>query len=184
MFFNHKIGYVGLIFIAFLIIGMNGSGLEKDANASQFFYMIKQLFPDINDVSVFLSEESLANQKTIMDRAAAQYKLKVKIFIIDTSIDVGKRIRELGENSVLVIFNSDVLMKKSTKLYILKNCKGKKIAIFTSSRDYSDLGALMGIIKNGNNSVDLVLNLKHNEHFKPKFTDAFIEKVGISEVIQ
>ena len=179
-----KIILVGGALIILLSIGLNGFVIAKDANASQFFFMVKRLFPAVKEVSVFISEERLNARKTMIERAAMQNKIRVKIFLIETSIDVGKRIRDLSENEVLVIFNSDVLLKKSTQLYILKNCKEKHIAVFTSSRIYSELGALLGIIKNGGGTTDLVLNLKHNEYLKPTFSEAFIEQAGITEVIQ
>ncbi len=155
----------------------------QDANASQFFYMVKKLFPEQKDVAIFISQEALSSKRKLMDRAAAQNGIAAKIYLIESALDVGKRIRDLPDESVLVIFNSNVLMKKKTQLYILKNCKTKKISIFTSSRDYTELGALFGIIKN-ESTFELVLNLKHNEFLKPKFTDAFIQQAGISEVIQ
>ena len=168
----------------FLILDWTPFAFSQDANPSQFFYIVKRIFPDIENVAVFISQESLGENKSMMDRAAAQNKVKAKIYIIESSTDVGTRIRELKENSVLVIFSSDVLMKKSTQLYILKNCKEKQISVFTSSRDYSELGALMGLIKSLDRKVDLVLNLKQNEHLKTKFTGDYVEEVGIQEVIQ
>ncbi len=43
----------------------------------------------------------------------------------------------------------------------------------------------LGIISNAeNNKLDLVLNLKHNEQFKSKFTAELIQKLDIQEVIQ
>lgn len=167
-----------------LIFPVSSYVFAQDANPSQFFYIVKNVFPEIEDVAVFISQESLEENKALMDRAAAQNKIKATIYLIETSTDVGDKIRELKDNSVLVIFSSDVLMKKSTQLYILKNCKDKRISVFTSSRDYSELGALMGLIKNEDKKVDLVLNLKQNEHLKTKFTGEYVEKVGIQEVIQ
>ena len=172
------------LFVVLLMLSQGAAAFAGDANASQFFYIVKKLFPDATEIAVFISHESLSEQKTMLDRAAAQNKVKATIYLIETSTDVGKRIRELRENSILVIFNSSVLLKKSTQLYILKNCKEKQISVFTSSREYSDLGALLGIIKGSDNTVDLVLNLKQNEYLKPKFTDVLIQQVGIAEVIQ
>ena len=173
-----------LIVLIFMMLVQGSTVIAADANPTQFFYIVKKLFPDVGEIAVFISPDALSAQKTMMDRAAAQNKIKAKIFIIETSTDVGKRIRELRENSVLVVFSSDILMKKSTQLYILKNCKEKQISVFTSSRDYSELGALMGVIKNESNTVELVLNLKNNEYLKPKFSDTFIQQAGIGEVIQ
>lgn len=173
-----------VVLIAFVVlIPMAVETIAQDANASQFFYMVKKLFPEQKDVAIFISKEALASRRKLMDRAAAQNGISAKIYLIESALDVGKRIRDLPDESVLVIFGSDVLLKKKTQLYILKNCKTKKISVFTSSRDYTELGALFGIIKN-ESSFDLVLNLKHNEFLKPKFTDAFIQQAGISEVIQ
>ena len=172
------------LFVVLLMLSQGAVAAAGDANATQFFYIVKKLFPEASEIAVFISPETLSEQKTMLDRAAAQNKVKATVYLIETSTDVGKRIRELKENSILVIFDSSVLLKKSTQLYVLKNCKEKQISVFTSSREYSDLGALLGIIKSSDSTVNLVLNLKQNEYLKPKFTDVFIKNTGIAEVIQ
>ena len=168
-----------------MIMGIqNHAVFSGEVNATQFMYMVKKLFPDQKDVAIFISQESFQSQRSLIERASAQNGFTAKIYIIQSSADVGTRIRELPENSVLVVYNSDVLMKKSTQLYILKNCKERKIAVFTPDRGYSELGALFGLISESAGSLELVLNLKHNEYLRPSFTDDFIEQAGITEVIQ
>jgi len=56
--------------------------------------------------------------------------------------------------------------------------------MITASRDYADSGALLTLLPNAEGKIDLVVNLKHNEHMHAQFTDAFIQENGITEVIQ
>ena len=179
-----KIRKLGFVVGIFLVLGWSGVTLAQDANPSQFFGIIKRLFPETGEVAIFISPELIATQKEVIDRSAVQNQIQARIHVVESGIDVGKSIRELQENSLLVIFSSDVLMTKSSKLYILSKCKEKQISIVTSSRDYSESGALLGLVKNEKNRIELVLNLKHSEHLKAKFTEDFIAQAGIKEVIQ
>ena len=155
-----------------------------EVNVYQFFYAIKKIFPDLKEVSMFLADDVLQAQKATIGRAALQNQLEAKIYVIETKSDIGKQLQALSHQSVLVIYTSAILTDKSTQLYILKTCKNKEISVITSSREYTDLGALLGIIPDGEKGIEMVLNLKHNMHLKERFTDAFIDDSGISEVIQ
>ena len=87
-----------------------------------------------------------------------QNGLSAKLYVISNTIDVGKRLRELPSKSILVVYQSDVLSKKSTqRLFILTKCKEHQIAVITSSAEYSELGALIGLVKTGPR-FELVLN--------------------------
>ncbi|RMF65746.1 MAG: hypothetical protein D6743_07530, partial [Calditrichaeota bacterium] len=87
-------------------------------------------------------------------------------------------------NAVLVLFDSPEMSRNKSKLYILSKCKAKHIAIVTSSMDYAESGALLGIVKGADQKVKTILNLKHNGFLRNKFTDDLIARVGIEEVIR
>ncbi len=175
---------IQFILVITLFIIQGHSVFSKDVNAGHFLYMAKKIFPETSDVTVFISKEAMQTQQPLLERASAQHQLKTSVFLIGNSMDVGKNIKKLKKNSILIIIDSDLLMKKSTQLYILKNCKEKQISLFTPSRGYSDLGALLGVIQSNENQVELVVNLKHNDHLKSNFNDEFLQKVGITDVIQ
>lgn len=170
--------------VVFLFIMVLGSQVQADdANGTQYLTMAKMAFQDAKAVSIFISEADLAKEQATINRAALQNKLQAKIFVIKSSIDVGKRMRELADNSLLVVYQSDVLSKKSTQLFILKKCKEKQISVITSSAEYSELGALIGLVKSGPR-FELVLNLKQNDWAAARFPADVIERLGISRVIQ
>lgn len=154
-----------------------------DVNAGHFLFMAKKIFPEKTDISVFISKETLQVQRSQLERASAQYQLKTNVYLVESNLDVGKNIKKLNDNDILIVMDSELLTKKSTQLYILKNCKAKQISLITSSREFSTMGALLGVIS-AEDQIDLVVNLKHNEHLKSKFNDGYLKEIGITEVIQ
>jgi hypothetical protein len=172
------------IAIALMFVLQIGSAVAQDANAYQFFFTIKQFLPETKDLTVFISKEKLGEEKDKIERASAQNQMKPKIYVIESAFELGKIVTKLPSNSALLVYNSGVLMKKSTIMYVLSKCKDKNIAVVTSSREYSDLGALLGLIKDDANKVNLVLNLKQNETFQSSFSDAVIEQAQFAEVIR
>jgi|GEM_PF-2506083 len=170
-----------LVFI--LIFMLSGQVLADDANGTQYITMAKMAFQDAKEISIFISEADLAKEKSTINRAALQNKVQAKIYVIKSSLDVGKRMRELPDGSVLVVYQSEVLAKKSTQLFILKKCKEKQVGVITSSAEYSELGALIGLVKTGPR-FELVLNLKQNDWAAARFPSDVIERLGIARVIQ
>ncbi len=174
-----------LILSGIILIYSNIILYAKEPSFTQLFYVTRQIFPEAEELIIFLSNEQLSAAKTKINRASAQSKFKSKVYIIENSTMIGQSVQKLPKQSILLIMSSDVLMKNSNKLYILSKCKEKQIAIISPTREYSESGALVGIISNAeNNKLDLVLNLKHNEQFKSKFTAELIQKLDIQEVIQ
>lgn len=172
------------VLAVFLIAAAVTPGLRADdANATQFLTIAKQAFGNVGEVAIFISESDLSSEKAIIDRAAAQNGLNVKLYIIKSSIDVNTYLKEIADNSVLVIYQSDVLSKKSTILYILSRCKKKQVALITSSSEYSELGALLGLVRE-NKRFKIVLNLKQNEWLKSEFSEDRQLQLGVSEVIE
>lgn len=148
-----------------------------------FLFMMKQIFPEAEEVSFFMSEEQVAQLKHGITAASAQMQLKAQICPIKTSMDIGGFIKNISDKSNLIVFSSDVLDKNSAKLYILKKCKEKKVNIFTSISSYSESGALFGIIMGGGQR-DVILNLKHSEHLISHFTPELREKLKVTKVIE
>jgi len=155
-----------------------------DVTSLQLLFMVKQTFPECKEVSILITEKLLAKEKNRIARASVQNKIKSTIYVISTSSDIGSALSGISEGSIMVLYSSGVLSKNKSKLYILSKCKPKKIVIVTSSSDYSQSGALLGVLKDENQKLKVVLNLKHNAHLKSTFTPAFIQTVGIKEVIE
>lgn len=150
----------------------------------QIFFAIKKIFPEIGEISVFISKTDFEKQKIKIGRAAAQSQLRAKLFPIGNSADIGRNLKQLGDSSILVIFDSDIFRQNKNKIYILSKCKEKKIKLVTSSKEYSDSGALIGILAGNDGKTHIVLNLKHRPDLQPVFTDARIQQTGIAEIIQ
>ncbi len=173
------------LFLALLLFAVEISPLiAREVSPIQFLFTIRRIFPDQKKLTVFISQSKLEKVKPLLVRAAAQNKFNVKVHIIESTTDIGKSFREIDNNIILLIFDSPVLNHRKNRLYILKKCKEKKISIITSSKEYSDSGALLALLVNAENKIDVVVNLKHCKHLKDKFTEEFIRQNGIKEVIQ
>ncbi|MFQ5675914.1 MAG: hypothetical protein ACE5G1_08470 [bacterium] len=172
--------------IAGILLAMFPAGeiLARDITSLQLMFAAKQAFPDLKEISVLVSQRRFAVEKKNIARAASQTQLKAKVYVVQNALDIGSSLSKVSDGGVLIIFDSDVLSKKKSKLYILSKCKPRQVAIITSSREYAELGALLSIVTDENEKVKMVLNLKHNNQLKTRFTKAVIQKVGISEVIE
>ena len=167
-----------------LLLCQNSLIFSKDITPLQLLFTVKQAFPDCKELAILISKDLLAKEKKNIARASAQTQMKATIYVVTSSSDIGRALAKISEGSVMVLFGSGVLSKKKTKLYVLSKCKPKKIAIVTSSNDYAQSGALLGVVRDENQKLKTVLNLKHNLHLKSKFTPDFIQTVGIKEVIE
>ncbi len=173
---------LSVLTLVLVIAGLGWAG--NTATPLQVLFVLKKVFPEAKEINVLVTSSQLAAQQKRIGRAAAQTQLKVKIFEINSPTDIGKAIKEIPEAGFLVVFADDELAKNSNKIYILSKCKEKHIALITSSRDYSDSGALLGVLLDANHKTNIVLNLKHNAFLASKFSDEFIQKAGIAEVLQ
>jgi ABC-type uncharacterized transport system substrate-binding protein len=154
-----------------------------DANATQYLTIAKQAFPEVKEIHIFISPEDYDVEKGKINRAALQNKVTAKVYLIETSVDVNTNLKEIPQNSVLVVYQSRVLSRKSTILFMLSKCKKKKISLVTSSREYSESGALLGIVKE-NKRFKIILNLKQSEWLTAIFTEGKRFALGISEIIE
>jgi len=171
-----------IIAIIFLTEGLLFSA--QNPTPLQVFFAIKKIFPETKEISVFLSKKDFEKQKIKIGRAAAQSQLKAKLFPISNSADIGKSLKQFKESSTLVILNSEIFLQNKNKIYILSKCKEKKIKLVTSSKEYSNSGALIGILTGEDGKTHIVLNLKHRPDLQPVFTDTRIQQTGIAEIIQ
>lgn len=161
----------------------NGLLYAKEVTPLQLLFTVKQAFPESREVSIMVTTDNMATAGESIKRAVASTQLKAKIYVIASSADIGSALGKVPEKSILVIFNSGILTDKKSKLFVLSKCKPKQIAIITSSKDYSESGALLGIVKEAD-ETRMVLNLKHNQKYSAQFSDAVITKLGIQEVIR
>ncbi len=169
-------------FLLSLIIHVQLSA--KEVTFLQYLYTIKQIFPDLTECSVLIDKSMVDAQKSKLERASAQMKVKVVVYPVKNNKDIGKSMKEVRDNSVLILFSSSLFENKSTKLFVLSKSKEKKIALVTSSKEYVDAGALIGLLPNEKNKTDLVVNLKHSQYLAAKFTEDFVKTAGIKTVIQ
>jgi len=156
----------------------------QEASPSQYFYVIKRLLPNVSEVSIFMAPELIEEKKLSINRAALQNKLTVKIFPIASAIELGKNIRQLKDGGVLIVYSSNVLLSKSSAVYVLKKCIEKNIAVVSSSQIYSDLGALLGLIRGEDNKLKVVLNLKKYASLQSQITQDKIQLAGVTQVIE
>ena len=173
-----------VIILGFIIFSLLKPLYANDATPAQFFYVIKNIFPDCEKIAIFVSKDKLAGLEKNIARSAKQFNLKPTVYVIESSSQIGGSISKLSNNSVLVIYCSKLLSKSSSKIYILSKCKKKQITLATTSKDYVNSGALLGLITSTENNLDLMANLKQNEHLKSRFTPELIQKIGFKEVIQ
>jgi len=157
----------------------------KDATAAQFLYMVNKILPEVKTVSVFLSSDQVDKAKTKLGRAGATFGLKVKIHLVDSQKDIGENLKSLSDNSVLLIFDTPMLMQKSSRMFIMSKCKERNIAVISSSADYSQSGAFLGLIVDDKFKMkDLLVNLQNYSRFADKFTDEFKLAMGVTKVFK
>lgn len=157
---------------------------QNDPTPLQMVYVIKKIFPEVQEITVFIDKNEVNTFKSKFNQAGVSKNLQIKMYPIDTAADIGNSIKNVPENSTLLIMNNEVLTNTKSRLYILSKSKEKNIKLVSSSQDYVDSGALIGIIMTANNEIKIIVNIKHCPQFKSKFTSSFIEQAGIAAVIE
>ncbi|MBP7461508.1 MAG: hypothetical protein KBA26_09490 [Candidatus Delongbacteria bacterium] len=174
-----KIGLIGL-----WLLMISSTVWAKDPTSMQIFYTMKKVLPGYSEVAVFISKELFtANEKSIQ-RGAMAAQLKPTVYMIENPVDIGENMKKLSDNSLLLLYNTDVIQTNSSKLYILKNAKQKNIAITTLSADYSASGAFLYLAVNAEGKLDIVINLKVSENLADKITPELQQELGIKEIIR
>lgn len=168
--------------LLFLMLSVSMAG--KTASPLQVFFTMKQVFPELKEASIFISKEVFEAEKTKISRAALQTQIQAQVYPIESPKDISKHLRNMADESVLIVLAGGILDDKSSKLYILSKCKEKKIAIVTNSADYTESGATLGVVAGEDGKMAPVLNLKHSPHLKAKLSQAMLQKAGIAQVIE
>ncbi|RMH64986.1 MAG: hypothetical protein D6677_03490 [Calditrichaeota bacterium] len=162
-----------------------GSLSAKNATAAQFLYMINKILPEKKNVTIFMSPDVLDKEKPKLERAAATFGMKVKIFLVENARSLGEGFKQVGDDNVLVVYENSVTSQKSSKLFILKKCKERNIPVVTPMASYSESGAFLGIIVDEKFKMkDLLVNVQNYAEYAPKFTEEFNMAVGVTQVIK
>ncbi len=175
-----------LIMTLSILLGLAVSGMSGEPTAAQYFYTAKKLMPEAMEISIFMSKDQLDVHKSKIERAATQFNLSPTIYVIESSKNIGQSINKMNDNGLLLIYETPELMDKSSRLFVLSKCKDKNIKIISSSLEYSQQGAFLGLITNDDKRIEhFIVNLKHSEPALASiFTDEFISQVGVTEVIR
>lgn len=166
-----------------MLFGTSSFSFAKDVTPLQLFFLVKQAFPDKQELSILITKEQYKEQETKIKRATAQMKIKANVHMVSGSKDVGKALKKVVDNAIVVLFDSEALAKQATKLYVLSKCKEKGVALITTSKPYGDSGALLCIYIDEADKLTILLNIKKNLHQKDRFTEALVQKLGVSEVV-
>ncbi len=149
----------------------------------QYFYAIKQIFPNETQVAVLIPKDVLSAEQKALSRAAAINKLKVKLFPVSDTRDIGSHIKLMEDNSILIVYDAPLFMEKSSMLYILSRANDKNLTVVSESEAYGAAGAFLTLSKQ-DSKLKIVVNLKFKPELAAKFTPEFQQKLGICEVLQ
>ena len=172
------------ILFCLIVLVISGKNFAGDVTFLQIFHVIKQVFPETKNITLLVTKETMEREMKKVNRAAAMTQLKVKIHAVENSFHIGKEIKQMAPKTIMVVGNSALFNEKKTKLYILSKCKEKEISVITSSRDYVESGALLGLVKTDDGRSEVILNLKHYTFLRDKFTDEFKQEANITELNQ
>ena len=166
-----------------ILLGL-GSVIAKSPTYMQYFYSVKQVLPEAKQIAVFLTKDKYEADKDALNKAAQRTQLKVKVLLASDMKSIGQGINNMGAVDVLLVSDAEVLNKKASRLFVLSKCKDKKVPIISASEEYSQQGALIGLLKGENGRSKIVLNVKHAPYLASRFTEEFNKKAGIKELIQ
>ncbi len=171
-------------FLVALVLTQLGNVFAQQPTFLQYFFSIKKVLPETKKVGVFIPESEFSVQKNKIAQASQRAGIKTKVFLIQDLKSIGKNIQNLSDIDILLIYNTPILMKKTSRMFIISKCKDKHIPIITSSEEYSKFGALLGLIKGEDGHSKILLNLKLNPNLASVFTDDYVKKTGIFKRIQ
>ncbi len=172
-----------LIMLFFMILFGLTLELKADINPMQFVFIARQMFPEVKEINFFLSETDYSTYQNQIERAAGQFQFRPVIFLVNNPAEIGNHIRTLKRQSILVLFPSELIDRRSSQLFILRECKNSQIFLFTASEEYTEMGGLLGIVQK-NGSLEILLNLEQYGEISKDFTEDKIAQLGISKVIQ
>ena len=170
------------LFVVAVIVLVYALPSFSQISSMQLFYLVKQAFPDAQEVNIFISSDNLRDEKDKIARATVQFQLKAIVYEISSAADIGNSTKKLADNSVTILYDDKVFDNSKNKLYILSKCKEKQIPLVTSSMDYIQSGALLGYVVDAGQKK-IILNLTYYDHLKSKFSSEVVQQLGITEVI-
>ncbi len=151
---------------------------------TQYFFAIKQIFPEIKNVSILITEDAVQSQQKSIARAATAFKIKVKLFPVKDTRGIGNGIKMVDDGAVLIVYEDPLFMERSSIYYILSKAKDKNISVISCSEKYAEAGAFLSLVKKDSKKLKIVVNLRFKPEFASKFTPELQQKLGVSEVLQ
>ncbi len=173
-----------IIFLMLTVFMQAGNVFAAQPTFLQYFFSVKKVLPDTKTIGIFLPESEFADQKAKIAKASKLTGIKSKIFLIDDMKSIGQSIQSLSGLDLLLVYDSPLLMKKTSRMFILSKCKAKNIPIITASEKYSKSGAFLGLLKGEKGHTKMVLNLKLTPQLASLFTEDYLKKTGIKEQIK
>jgi ABC-type uncharacterized transport system substrate-binding protein len=171
--------------ILLLLVLSTSQLFARNATAAQYLYMISKVIPEKKKVAVFMSRDLVEKEKGKLQRAAATFGVTVTIYVIEGARSIGTSLKKLSGDDVLVVYETSVLVQKSSKMFILSKCKEKGIPVVSPSEEYAKAGAFIGIFVNEKfKMTGLIINLQNHADLAPKFTEEFNVSLGITEVLK
>ncbi|WP_456443304.1 hypothetical protein [Caldithrix abyssi] len=150
----------------------------------QYFYAIKQIFPDEKQVSILIPKQVMEAEQKDIRRAAAITKFTVKLFPVEDTRDIGTKVKMVKKKSILIIYDDTMFRNKSSMLYILSRANERELMVVTNSEEYGEKGAFLTLCKKDDKKLKIVVNLKFKPELAAKFTPEFQQKLGITQVLQ
>jgi len=170
--------------ILFLLLILVSLASAAEPTFLQYLYSAKQVLPESENVGIFITQDQYDAGKDDINKACQRTSLKAQVFIVSDLKSIGKNMKAVKGVDLLLITQADVLNDKSSRLFLLSKSKDKKIPLISSSEEYSNSGALIGLLPGENGRSKIVLNVKHTPYLAARFTDEYNKKAGIKELIQ
>lgn len=168
----------------FVIFFTVSSSWAESVTMLQYFFLTKKVLPETEAVSIFIPSALVEDEKPKIALAAAKMGLKVFIHPVDNADEASLNLKQLKENSVLLVYDSPELNSAPVRNRILATCNAGNILVISSSRSYLDGGALLGVWKGEDGKIKLTLNLKKSPALSSRFNDFRLQQIGADEVIR
>ncbi len=150
----------------------------------QYFYMVKKVFPEKKTVSVFLPASIENEEKPRIAKAAVKMGVKVVLHLVTDVQSVKENLALVDPGSVVVVYASPELESAIIAQLIVSHCTNNKIPLVSSSKKYSDQGALIALLPGEDNKIQLTINLKESMYMADRFNEQFLQQIGAAEVIR
>jgi len=167
-----------------MVLAIVISAFGKDVTYLQFFYTIKNVFPDVKEVAIFLPQDLQEQEQSKIASASVKMGVTAKLYLITDVQSIGNNTKLLNQKSVVLIYNAPILAEKSNRDFIIKKCAEMQIPVVTSSQDFVQAGALIGLLPDENNKLKLIVNVQQYPQIASLFSAEFSQKVGVAEIIR